>query len=174
MKTKTPFLLACLFAVSCFADDVKTNAPAEKPDGKKISASIDLAAGEIKTPLVLTNGILSQPETTDLGTGGQATFSFNLMSEGTYVIKALVDAPGEDANSFYINVDGQPSDPDMVWDIEPTNGFEERTVSWRGNGDASNDEFSPKKFKLTAGAHKLTLVGREPSLLKKLWIVAAE
>ena len=38
------------------------------------------------------------------------------------------------------------------------------------NGDASSDEFAPKRFKLSAGAHKLILVGREPSELKSISI----
>jgi hypothetical protein len=69
-----------------------------------------------------------------------------------------------------VNVDTQPEDPVMIWDIEPTNGFEERIVSWRGNGDASSDEFAPKHFNLSAGAHKLFIVGREPAQLKSISI----
>ena len=37
----------------------------------------------------------------------------------------------------------------MIWDIELTNGFEERVVNWRGTGEAGSDEFNPKVFKLT-------------------------
>ena len=62
----------------------------------------------------------------------------------------------------------------MIWDIDPTEGFEERAVSWRGNGDASSDEFAPKRFHLTAGAHKLIVVGREPALLKSISIREAK
>ena len=58
----------------------------------------------------------------------------------------------------------------MIWDMEVTKGFEERIVSWRGNGDSSSDEFTPKVFKLTAGEHKLMIVGREPTFLKSVSI----
>jgi hypothetical protein len=86
------------------------------------------------------------------------------------VVQALVNAPGEDANSFYVNVDAQPEDPLMIWDFEVTNGFEERTVSWRGNGTPESDEIAPKRFNLAAGAHKLILVGREPAQLKSITV----
>jgi hypothetical protein len=58
----------------------------------------------------------------------------------------------------------------MIWDIDVTNGFEERIVSWRGKGDVDNDEFKPMVFKLTAGEHKLIIVGREPTQLKSVSI----
>ncbi|HEU5396555.1 MAG TPA: hypothetical protein VFV81_05255, partial [Verrucomicrobiae bacterium] len=58
--------------------------------------------------------------------------------------------------------------PLMIWDIDVTSGFEERTVAWRGNGDANNDEISPKKFALAAGPHQLIIIGREPTELKSV------
>jgi hypothetical protein len=70
-------------------------------------------------------------------------------------------------------VDAQPTDPDMIWDYEVTNGFEQRAVNWRGNGDQDSDQFSPKKFHLEAGAHKLIIVGREPGQLKSISIYPA-
>jgi hypothetical protein len=63
----------------------------------------------------------------------------------------------------------------MIWDIDVTMGFEKRVVSWRGNAaDSGSDQFAPKRFMLTAGAHKLVIVGREPDTqLKSLTIRAA-
>ena len=82
-----------------------------------------------------------------------------------------MSAPDESSNSFFVNIDAQPTDPDMIWDIDLTTGFEKRVVSWRGNGDASTDEITPKPFKLEPGAHTLIIVGREPgTLLKSLTI----
>jgi hypothetical protein len=107
---------------------------------------------------------------TELGEGGKAAFSFTVDQDGDYLVHAVVDAPAEDANSFFVNIDAPPESPLMIWDMEVTNGFEERIVSWRGKGDASNDEFSPKVFKLKAGAHKLFAVGREPMQLKSVSI----
>ena len=124
-------------------------------------------------PLVLTNGYIEQPEQTELPQGGKAILNFTLTNAGTYVITAIVNAESEDKNSFFLNIDAQPEDPMMIWDMDPTTGFEERTVSWRGNGDANNDEISPKKFTLSAGAHKLIVIGREPMQLKSISICTA-
>jgi hypothetical protein len=135
------------------------------------AAAVLLAAdAKITAPLALKDGVLSQPEQTELAQGGKAVFPFALAKAGTYVVQAVVNAPGEDANSFYLNIDGQPADPLMIWDIDVTTGFEERTVSWRGKGDPTGDEFLPKRFTLSAGDHKLVLVGREPAQLKSLLI----
>jgi hypothetical protein len=109
----------------------------------------------------LTNGCLSQPESTELPGGGKAVFSFTITNAGNYVIETTVNAPAEDSNSFYVNVDTPPQDPAMIWDIEVTSGFEKRTVNWRGKGDVDSDEFVPKRFTLSAGAHQLIIVGRE-------------
>jgi len=150
--------------IPSFAQEAKTNVPEQTSTTNKLAQPIAkflVSAGAVSAPLVLTNGTLSQPETTDVAAGGKAVYSFSVTNAGNYVIQGVVNAPGEDANSFYVNVDTQPEDPVMIWDIEPTSGFEERTVSWRGNGDASSDEFAPKRFNLSAGAHKLIIVGRE-------------
>jgi adhesin HecA-like repeat protein len=95
--------------------------------------------------------------------GGAAVYNFTITNAGDYEIQALVNAPSENANSFYVNIDGPPQDSTMIWDIMPvTSGFEQRTVSWRGNGSENNDQIVPKTFNLSAGPHQITFVGREP------------
>ena len=128
------------------------------------------SAAVVTAPLVLKDGAISQPQQTELAEGGKAVFEFTLAKTGSYVIHAEVNAPAEDANSFFLNIDAPPEDPAMIWDIDVTNGFEERIVSWRGKGDVDSDEFKPKVFKLSAGTHKLFLVGREPTFLKSISI----
>jgi hypothetical protein len=121
------------------------------------------------------DGILSQPETSALPAGGKAVFDFVVPKAGEYKIYAVVKAPDDDNNSFYVNVDAEPKeDPLMIWDIELTSEFVERVVNWRGNGEAGSDQFDPKIFKLTEGAHKLYLVGREPAQLKSVSIRPAK
>jgi len=168
MKKTTSFLLACALASLTLAEDAaKKAAPAgSNPTAPMISVS----AATLTAPLVLKDGAISQPEQTELPAGGKAVLEFTVPKAGTYVIHAVVNAPAEDANSFYLNIDAPPEDPVMIWDIDVTNGFEERVVSWRGKGDADNDEFKPKRFTLTAGAHKLFIVGREPAFLKSVSI----
>ncbi len=95
--------------------------------------------------------------------GGTAVFNFTLANAGNYEIQALVDAPSTDANSFYVNIDASPYDSTMIWDIMPTTlGFEQRIVSWRGNGSENNDQIVPKVFGLSAGPHQIIFMGREP------------
>lgn len=96
--------------------------------------------------------------------GGAAVYDFTITNAGSYEIEAWVNAPNENANSFYVNIDGQPqNNSTMIWDIMPiTSGFEQRTVSWRGNGSENNDQIVPKVFNLSAGPHQIIFVGREP------------
>ena len=174
MKTFSSILLACAIAIPSLADDAKTNAAPEKSStagkAKQPALTIPASAGEISAPLVLTNGYISQPDKTELPDGGKAIYKFTVTNDGDYVIQATVNAPGEDSNSLYVNVDAPPQDPAMIWDINVTSGFEERTVSWRGKGTAEQDEIVPKRFKLSAGAHKLIVVGRESAQLKSISI----
>jgi len=175
MKTSSAFLLACALAVPSSAQEAPTNAAPPTASNQVIQAVLMLpvSAAVVNAPLVLTNGVISQPEQTELAGGGKAVFTFTVTNAGDYVIRALVNAPAEDANSFYVNVDAPPEDPAMIWDIEVTNGFEQRTVGWRGKGDVDSDEFVPKRFKLSAGAHKLIIMGREPAQLKSIAICPA-
>lgn len=134
--------------------------------------TLQASAAVATAPMVLKDGALTQAQHDDLtlAAGGNAVFDFSVVAAGTYAIHAVVNAPTDLANSFFVNIDAPPEDPLSVWDIDPTSGFEERVVSWRGNGDTENSEFKPKHFKLTAGAHKLILVGREESFLKSVSI----
>lgn len=169
MKSIFPGLLACALAVSSFAQETKTTTAATNQPAQLV-LTLPVSAAAITKPFVVTNGAVSQPDQMDVADGGKAIFEFALTNAGTYLIRGLVNAPDESINSFFINVDAMPDDS-MIWDLELTNGFEERTVNWRGNGSSESGEFVPKKFKLAAGAHKLFLIGREPAQLKSLSIL---
>jgi hypothetical protein len=172
MKTASALLLTCSLAIPSFAQAAITNAPPAPASNRvtRVTLTLPASAAVVSAPLILTNGCLSQPERTELPDGGKAVFNFTVTEAGNYVLQALVNAPGEDSNSFYVNMDAPPEDPAMIWDIDMTSGFEERTVSWRGNGTPESDEIVPKRFKLTAGAHKLIIVGREPAELKRITV----
>ncbi len=169
MNPRLAVLLACVVIVPSFAGEPAKNAA---PPGKTVVATLPASAAVLTAPLGLKDGAIGQPEQTELPAGGKAVFAFTVAKAGAYVVHAVVNAPGEDANSFYVNIDADPKDPLMVWDFDVTNGFEERTVSWRGNGSPEKDEIAPKVFQLTAGAHRLIVVGREPAQLKSVAIVA--
>jgi hypothetical protein len=175
MKKIIPLLYAFALAALGFAQDAAKKSPPAA--GKNESPSIPATAAKVTAPLAVKDGVLalSSTERVEIADGGQAVFEFSVPKDGDYVIYGVVNAPDDESNSFYVNVDVAPKDdPLMIWDIDHTNGFEERVVNWRGNGEAGSGQFSPKVFKLTAGAHKLYLAGREPAKLKSISIRPAK
>jgi hypothetical protein len=122
-------------------------------------------SGSVTAPLMSASTYLYQAiQTTDVTNAGTASFWFTNTTAGAYAIQATVNAPGDANNSFFVNIDSLPQAPTMVWDILPyTLGFEPRLMSWRGNGDNQTNQFVPKVFNLTAGAHRLIICGREPN-----------
>jgi len=113
-------------------------------------------------PFILNQGTIFQKiETDHPALGGRASFRFEITTPGEYIVKIKVNAPDTSSNSFYVNIDDEPTSPDMIWDIGVTHGFEEREVSWRGSGTDLDNQFSPKVFKLDSGLHELIIVGRE-------------
>lgn len=172
MKTPLSFLFVAALTFSAFAQDSAPKAAATPAPGKeKDSAAapvIPVSKAQVTAPFVLKDDAISQPAQTEVSDGGKAVFTVTVPKDGNYVIHAVVNAVDEDSNSFFLNIDKQPEDPLMIWDIDVTKGFEERVVSWRGNGDSSSDEFAPKVFKLTAGEHKIIIVGREHCFLKSI------
>jgi hypothetical protein len=140
------------------------------------SGSIFLSApaGRISPPFTITNGSVCQSiQTTEPTNGGLATYTFNISTTGNYVVQALVNAPNEGANSVFLNIDADPQSPTMTSDIYPlTSGFENRTLSWRGNGTDVSNQYIPKVFNLSQGTHQLVIRGREiDTQLKTLAIV---
>jgi len=136
--------------------------------------SFQAASATITPPFALTNGYIYQPiQTAAVSNAGVATFNFTLTNAGSYEVQVLVNAPGDANNSFFVNIDALPQDPTMIWDIFPfTSGFEQRTVSWRGNGTDVNNQFIPKVFNLAAGPHELYFCGRESNVqLESLTLV---
>jgi len=126
--------------------------------------TFDAVSGLISSPFTTNGGYVSQSVDTGVADGGRAVFAFNITNAGYFTILATVDAPDTSANSFFVNVDGDPTDPAMIWDILPlTSGFEDRYVSWRGNGTFDSPEFPKKTFFLSAGSHQLVIIGREPN-----------
>ena len=89
---------------------------------------------------------LSQASQTGLSGSGEAIYGFTITNAGNYVINALVNAPSDAANSFYINIDGQPTReandlgcPGNEWIYEST-GF------LAGKWSEHNNQFVPIVF----------------------------
>lgn len=164
MKHFSSFVLALALALPALAQETKTNAP----DAQLPGQVLPLSAAVVTAPLLLTNGTITMTgDQTEITNGGKAVFTFTIATAGNYVFETLVNAPADNSNSFFANVDGQPEDPDMVWDIDITMGFEKRLINWRGNGDSATDQFAPKRFTLSPGTHKLIIIGREPDAILK-------
>jgi Big-like domain-containing protein/parallel beta helix pectate lyase-like protein len=126
-------------------------------------SSLTLAAtsGAITAPFVAVSGTISQPAYTGVTAGGRAAYTFTISTAGEYLVSAQVNAPNDSANSLFVNIDAEPADPTMIWDIPVTSGLTERTVSWRGSGTFDSAQFAPKVFNLSAGTHTLIVRGRE-------------
>jgi hypothetical protein len=130
-------------------------------------------AGEIFPPFTVQQGTGTLPydyvfqpvETLDPIDGGRLLFRFIAPVSGRYIITAMVNAPDDGANSVFVNVDAEPTSPTMIWDMEVTDGFEERTVAWRGNGTVKLPELEPKVFDLLAWRHEIIIRGREAGTL---------
>ena len=121
-------------------------------------------SGILDAPLVISGTHVSQAVYTGLSGGGRAEYPFIIAKAGNYVLQAMVNAANDGVNSFFLNIDAEPQDPAMIWDIypyTPGSGFYPRTVSWRGGGSDVANQFIPKVFPLTAGTHRLVIRGRE-------------
>ena len=130
--------------------------------------------GEITPPFTVENGIVSQNTASDIpSVNGRALYRFTIQDAGDYMVKAIVNAPDSGKNSFFVGMDSEP-DTNMIWDIILTNGFEERTVSWREAAGPDGNAATPKVFSLTPGDHTLIIRGREMStLLDKVEVARA-
>jgi len=130
-----------------------------------VSAEIIIPAtsGVVTAPCIITNGYIYQTITTVGLSGGRAAYNFTIITAGNYVIAGMVNALDGGENSFFVNIDAEPQGDYMLWDISPTSGFQQRTVSWYGNGPSS--QFVPKVFNLGQGPHQLIIRGREANTL---------
>jgi hypothetical protein len=141
-----------------------TATPAQTPTATPVpgGSPIEAESGNISAPFTVSGGYISQSVTTGVTDGGRASYPFTLTGTGDYQIQAFVNGTSTLSNSFYLNIDAEPQDPAMIWDIYPvTTGFVNRFVSWRGSGAEDSNEFQPKIFHLTAGTHQVIIRGRE-------------
>lgn len=102
---------------------------------------------------------------TTLSLYGIASCPFTIPSPGNYRITAKVNAPDDSANSFIVQVDTDPTSPNMIWDFANTGttGFADRFVTWRNSVNSAITSNPPQLFPLTSGSHHLVIRGREPN-----------
>jgi len=135
--------------------------------------SIEAEAGTFSGSFAVLDGSIYQTETTtDVSEGARVEYQFEVTVSGEFVISGLVNAADFGSDSFYVNIDGEPTN-EMLWDVKVTTGFEERLISWRGNGTPTESQFVPAVFYLSAGTHTLVIIGRESNtFLDKVEIIA--
>jgi len=163
-------LTIALFSLSDNVFQQKVVSPGRVPEilVEEPTHSWEAEDGTITEPFKVKDGYIYQDkETTDPTKGGKATYQFTITNAGDYIVKATVKAPNGGADSFFVNIDAEPTSPTMIWDIAHTSSFAEKTVSWRGKGSANANgaQFNPKVFTLTAGEHTLIIRGREKNTL---------
>jgi hypothetical protein len=120
--------------------------------------AVEAEAGLITPPFVVTNGYVLQPVGTNLAASGLAVYGVTVSQPGGYVILATVSSP-ERVSSLAINIDAEPTSPTMIWDIPASQEFTNRTVTWRGDGAATNAMPRRQVFNLTPGSHQIIIRG---------------
>jgi chitodextrinase len=144
---------------SALSDEISFTVPF--PSDTTLTFTAD--SGTFTDPFTDNNGTLSQSVTTGVIDGGRAVYNFNITNAGNYLVTAEVIAPSLSENTFYVNIDAEPTDPLMIWDIPVCATSTSQTVSWRGNGsgDPASDQYSPKVFTLSVGPHQLIILGQD-------------
>lgn len=147
---KRIWLLISLLSAAALA---QTGKPALKAPAAAWSAAI-------------TNGILAHLSTTSRTNDPKLYYTFTITNPGDYVVVAQVNAPGSPASSLLVNIDAEPREPEMIWDIPATRdqGPEYHFVAWRGTNTQTKGRFSPKYFNLAAGNHLLIVKQRSPGV----------
>jgi sulfur relay (sulfurtransferase) complex TusBCD TusD component (DsrE family) len=117
-------------------------------------------SGTITSPFISGNGIVYQTVETAVTNGGRAVYTFTIPTAGNYTVSAMTIATNTAQNSFYVNIDAEPTDPTMIWDLALSATLTQTSVSWRGTGTDAADQFNPKVFALSQGTHQLIIIGR--------------
>jgi hypothetical protein len=90
----------------------------------------------------------------DPAAAGEAVYGFSVPSAGNYSVTMSVLGP--DGNSLFVNIDSEPTSPDMIWDFPNNTSYATYPVTWRLTGGVN-----PQTWSLSAGVHRLIVRGRE-------------
>lgn len=129
-------------------------------------------------PLVVSNvdgTVYASGENTNPDLSGRLTAGFYVTNAGDYTLVAECYCVDQGHNSWFVNFDAAPTSPTMIWDVQPPlAGWIDRTVSWRGSGSDTNNEFAPKAWTLGTGYHTLYLRSREAgAMLRRLTLTGS-
>lgn len=119
-----------------------------------LGLSFGATSGAISAPFTISGNDVSQSvQTIDPSLGGRASYVFAVPAAGDYLLSALVNCPDDSSNSFFVNIDSEPT-TSMAWSVPVTSGFELRIATWAPST-------TPKAWTLSAGTHQLIIRGRE-------------
>jgi hypothetical protein len=121
----------------------------------------------VESPFVATSTNVSQSVlTTDPAAGGRLRAKITIPDTGYYKLKSSINAPDSGANSAFVDWDQEPTSPTTIWDVQSlTTGFEDRYVSWRGNGTFDAPQFATNRWFLSAGERTIYVRGREAGMI---------
>lgn len=93
---------------------------------------------------------------------GEAAFHFDVRRPGTYLVWGRVRAPGRDANSFFVSLDGRP---ETVWDLRTRRRRRRSGGDWTWDPvnvrEVDGRRVDPLVLDLASGRHTLRLRNRE-------------
>lgn len=119
--------------------------------------SFKASAGLLSGGFIVSGDFIYAPT----ASSGRAEYLFKVNTTGDYLVSGIVNTPSLSENSFVVNVNSEPTEPNNIWDI-PVLSNQSKTVSWRGTGAADSNINGFKLFSLTAGVtNKLVILGRE-------------
>lgn len=130
------------------------------PDRAMSTGTLMMEAGSamLGAPMVLSNNYFHVPDNGNINNNpnnnnvGVAYFNFDIGASNVYKVFALVDAPSNSDNSFFVRVNNGAY---AEWHIPTTEGFEWREVT-------TTNQFNPFDFFIPAGnGHRLEVKQRE-------------
>jgi hypothetical protein len=124
--------------------------------------------GQVTAPFMRHGDhIVYDAETKDPAQSGRVIVTFDVATSGTYMLRMLVDAPNDSANSVFVSVNNPVVQEVHTWHIAPTSGFETRTVGY----GISVETTTANAFTLSAGRHTVIVAGRERGVrIGRIWL----
>ncbi len=113
--------------------------------------------GSSSSPLSATNGWVFRAVPTGATNGGRAEYQFTNQVASAYRITAVVQTQSNAPDAFGVNIDAEPVEPGMTWDVPAAKEPVTLPVSWRGVGSVEKPQFAPKLFFLSPGGHRLII-----------------
>jgi len=156
-------ILALFLGIALAAAQTFTVSQYATGSGLAMPASGGASAGLVRvtSPMTRTGSYVSQSyQTTDPALAGRAILPMFAPVAGDYTITANVDCADGASNSFFVDVDAEPTTSN-IWHILVTTGTANRTVTFLETAGFETGTQSPAVWTLAAGSHLVHVYGRE-------------